>query len=349
MHTLRLERCRICWPLLYDSKTLPQGPPKEHCLHVTLSPSLRPRIGSFEKVAMNASAIRPVAEHDILRDLLRILTSKLPQLKALWKRVDQSGFEPAWRNHLVLALLRRAFFQEFTAQAHVPVPPEKQTLPRSSVPSGPRISTDAASPASSSKSFKQAVEKPPSNAQHSDNAQYEDRLAAVELAFKEHEQRLKVIDQKAEEVERESNKLSLVLYGVPEELQDKPCVDESEIAHTNLTCIVPEVVSQGKEAYLRRGRSSSKPRPLIVCFTSEEEKNLFLKHAKTFRQAGVRCDDYLTRLQQQERQVISEDFIALKVKGHKPFFRGSELEYHHADKMHTCRQSQAHKAPAAKS
>ena len=36
---------------------------------------------------------------------------------------------------------------------------------------------------------------------------------------------------------------------------------------------------------------------------------------------------------------------------HIPFFRGSELKYYHADKMHTmsCRQNQAHKAPAAKS
>ena len=70
------------------------------------------------------------------------------------------------------------------------------------------------------------MQEPPSNAQHNDNAQYENRLAAVELAFKEHE-------HKAEADERESNKRTLVLYGVPEELQDKPCVDVSEIAHTN--------------------------------------------------------------------------------------------------------------------
>ena len=78
---------------------------------------------------MNASATTPVAEQAILRDPLRILTSKLPQLKAVWEKVDQSGFEPASKNHQ-LALLRRAFFQEFTAQASVPVLPENQTLPQ---------------------------------------------------------------------------------------------------------------------------------------------------------------------------------------------------------------------------
>ena len=123
----------------------------------------------------------------------------------------------------------------------------------------------------------------------------------------------------------------------------------SEIAHINLTSIVPEVVSESKEEYARFGRPSSKPRPLLVSFTSDQAKHVFLRHAKTFRQAGIRCDDYLTRLQQQERQALSEDFTALKAKGHKPFFRGSELKYHHADKMYTCRQSQAHKAPVAKS
>ena len=73
-----------------------------------------------------------------------------------------------------------------------------------------------------------------------------------------------------------------------------------------------------------------------------------MKYAKTLRQGGIRCDDNLTRLQQQERQGLSEDFSALKAKGHKPFFRGSELKLYYADKMHTCTQSQAQKAPRAK-
>ena len=181
---------------------------------------------------------------------------------------------------------------------------------------------------------------------HNDSAQYEHRLAAVELAFKEHEDRLRVLDQKAEAAARESNKLYLVLYGVSEELQDE--LDEATIAYERLNSIVPEAVNI-HVGYQRLGRPSSKPRPLHVKFASDEEKHGFLKHAKTFRQAGIRCDDCLTRQQQQERHILSEDFSALKPKGHRPFFRGSELKYHYADKMHTCKLSQAQKAPAAKS
>ena len=153
--------------------------------------------------------------------------------------------------------------------------------------------------------------------------QYEHRLAAVELAVKQHEERLRVLDQKAETAARESNKLSLVLYGVSEEFKDK--LDEADIA------------------------SSSKPRPLLIKFASDEEKHGLFKYTKTLRQAGIRCDDFLTRQQQQGRQVLSEDFLALEAKGHTPFLRGSELKYYYADKTHTCKQSQAQKAPAAKS
>ena len=76
------------------------------------------------------------------------------------------------------------------------------------------------------------------------------------------------------------------------------CVAKSEIAHTHLTSIVPEVVSKAKEVSLRLGRSSPSPDHS----SSAKEKHAFLKHAKTFRQAGIGCDDHLTRLPQQERQ-----------------------------------------------
>ena len=71
-------------------------------------------------------------------------------------------------------------------------------------------------------------------------------------------------------------------------------------------------------------------------------KHLFLKHAKVVRQAGFRIDDDLTRLQQEERKSYDADFKTLKSKGYSPFFRGSQLHYFHADKMHTCRQGMAH-------
>ena len=128
----------------------------------------------------------------------------------------------------------------------------------------------------------------PSSSQHNDNAQYEHRLAAVELAFKEHEHRFKIIDQKAEAVARETNKLRLVLYGVSEEVVEESREGEATLAYDQLRSIVPEAVNmETEEEYRRLGRPSSKPRPVLVNFPSVEEKHVFLKHAKTLRQSGL--------------------------------------------------------------
>ena len=41
---------------------------------------------------------------------------------------------------------------------------------------------------------------------------------------------------------------------------------------------------------------------------------------------------------------MSDDFSGLAKKGHKPFFRGSELKYYFADEMHTCEKGKANRA-----
>jgi len=85
-------------------------------------------------------------------------------------------------------------------------------------------------------------------------------------------------------------------------------------------------------------------RPLRLTFASISFKHEFLKTAKDLRAKGIRVDDDLTRAQQQERESLSDDFSGLKRKGHKPFFRGSELKYYFADKMHTCEKGKANRA-----
>ena len=129
----------------------------------------------------------------------------------------------------------------------------------------------------------------------------------------------------------------MILYGCPEELPDgmlsSLMVPEGEV-----------------DSFHRLGRPSakcSKPRPIRVCFKTLDSKHEFLKLAKGLRSHGIRCDDDLTRLQQQEREQLSTDFNTLKSKGHKPFFRGSSLKFRHADKMHTCKRNGAKKAPDA--
>ena len=92
----------------------------------------------------------------------------------------------------------------------------------------------------------------------------------------------------------------------------------------------------------RRSSDNTRTRPVRVKFGTLCGKHLFLKYAKVLRQAGFRIDDDLTRLQQEERKSYDADFKTLKSKGYSPFFRGSQLHYFHADKMHTCRQGMAH-------
>ena len=82
----------------------------------------------------------------------------------------------------------------------------------------------------------------------------------------------------------------------------------------------------------RRSPDNSRPRPVRVKFGTLQGKHLFLNHAKVLRQAGFKVDDDLTQLQQQEQKSFGDDFAVLKAKGHNPFFRRSQLQFH-ADRM----------------
>ena len=105
----------------------------------------------------------------------------------------------------------------------------------------------------------------PSSFQHNDNAQCDLRLAAVELAFKEHDPRFKVIDQKVEAVTLETNKLGLILYGASEEVVDESNVDTADIAHDHLKHVLVNPTTLIEETTLSCfGKPSSKPRPLLL-------------------------------------------------------------------------------------
>ena len=90
-----------------------------------------------------------------------------------------------------------------------------------------------------------------------------------------------------------------------------------------------------------------RPRPIRIVFGSVNDKHTFLKYAKHLKDVGLRYDDDLTRLQQQQRQDLSADFDTLKTKGHKAFYRGSALKFRHADKTRTCKRNGANRAPDA--
>ncbi len=103
----------------------------------------------------------------------------------------------------------------------------------------------------------------------------------------------------------------------------------------------------------RMGRFSPnarKPRPVLIGFSSTEEKHKFLKLSKQLRQNGLRLDDWLTEffeVQQKERCTLDADFQTLKGKSYKPFFRGSVLMYRRNNKACVCQKDKADTVPPA--
>ncbi len=90
-----------------------------------------------------------------------------------------------------------------------------------------------------------------------------------------------------------------------------------------------------------------RPRPIREVFKSMDDNHTFLKHAKHLKEVSLRYADDLTRLQQQERQDMSADFDTLKSKDYKPYYKGSSLMFHHADKTRTGKRHGATRAPDA--
>ena len=92
-------------------------------------------------------------------------------------------------------------------------------------------------------------------------------------------------------------------------------------------------------AVQRLGRTvGERPRPLHVTFACVSEKHCFLQYSSDLRVEDIRIDDDLTRKQQQEREELSNDFVCLKAKGYRPYFRGSQLKYCYKDKTQSCKQ-----------
>ena len=65
---------------------------------------------------MSAAAITADADVDLLDDPMWIFDCTVPQLKAAWKQLDQSGFEPASNKHLRHELMKRAYYKAFAAE-----------------------------------------------------------------------------------------------------------------------------------------------------------------------------------------------------------------------------------------
>ena len=123
-------------------------------------------------------------------------------MKAGRYKVDCSDFEPVAKPALLAAILCRLLRGASDSDS-------AQTQPS-------RSTSPAASP-TPAKSFKEAVASP---ARSSDCTKFEKRLAEAELSLKEHKERLRELDRKAEAMDRENRQLNLVVYNVPDTAEE---------------------------------------------------------------------------------------------------------------------------------
>ena len=72
------------------------------------------------------------------------------------------------------------------------------------------------------------------------------------------------------------------------------------------------------------------------------------KASSRLRASHIRLDEDLTPQQMQQRKGLSSDFLGLKVRGFKPFFRGTTLKYRDGGVVPQCAKGGANKirAPA---
>ncbi len=227
--------------------------------------------------------------------------------------MDCSDFEPVAKLDLLAALLCRLLHDASDLGSAQSQP--SSSTPRVALP--PNTSAPA-------KSFKEAVASP---ARSSECNTFEKRLIEVERSLKEHNR----------EGNLRQHEQNLILYNVTEGDEEKLFSEEK---------VFSESFAERPKRVGQRHTGNDTSRPLRLTFSSLSEKHEFLQIAKELRAKGIRVDDDFTRAQQQQRENLSDDFSALKRNGHKPFFRGSELKYYFADKMHTCEKGRANRAPS---
>ena len=275
-------------------------------------------------------------DYDILPEVQRILESKKPELLAEWKTVDLSEFQPASVRVLQAALLTRLV----RGSSGLRSPPAADACLAATEAS------EELSPVRSQPRFPLPMSIPTSP-----DFQYSQKqLDRFERNLADHNQRL-------EQLDRANRSLNLVIYNVPEKDPSiKGGAAAFQACEGDMDAIpLLENITSGpedlKDAHIERiGRVSAgiqKARPIRVTFHAMYQKHAFLAYTKDLRQAGIRVDDDLTRLQQQQRQDLDGDFKILKAKGCKPFFRGSQLKCHVNNKLRFCSKGQATESLAA--
>ena len=150
---------------------------------------------------------------------------------------------------------------------------------------------------------------------------------------------------------RYSKRQNLVVFGVAE---SSACTTPEALAahlHSLLFGDVPSSAAPLVSCAYRLGKwkaAQKKPRAVLVELTTVSAKHRAFKASSRLRASHIRLDEDLTPQQMQQRKGLSSDFLGLKVRGFKPFFRGTTLKYRDGGVVRQCAKGGANKirAPA---
>ena len=127
---------------------------------------------------------------------------------------------------------------------------------------------------------------------------------------------------------RYSKRQNLVAFGIAE--SSACATPEALAAHVQSLLFedVPSSASPLVSCACRLGKwkvAQKKPRAVLVELTTVSAKQRAFKASSRFRASRMRLDEDLTTQQMQQRKGLSAEFLGLKVRGSKPFFRGTAL------------------------
>ena len=150
---------------------------------------------------------------------------------------------------------------------------------------------------------------------------------------------------------RYSKRQNLVVFGIAE---SSACASpEALTAHVQSLLFegLPSSAAPLVSCAYRLGKwkaAQTKPRAVLVELTTVSAKHRAFKASSRLRANRIRLDEDLTPQQMRQRKGLSSDFLGLKVRGFKPFFRGTTLKYRDAGVVRQCAKGGANKirAPA---
>ena len=97
------------------------------------------------------------------------------------------------------------------------------------------------------------------------------------------------------------------------------------------------------ESFRKWKAAQKKPRAVLVELTTVSAKHRAFKASSCLRASH----EDLTPQQMQQRKGLSSDFLGLKVRGFKPFFRGTTLKYRDGGVVRQCAKGGANKISAS--